>query len=43
LKERGIRDKAVVVTGTSSGNGKAMALLMAEKGARLVLAARRTS
>jgi NAD(P)-dependent dehydrogenase (short-subunit alcohol dehydrogenase family) len=32
----------VVVTGTSSGNGKAVALLLAEKGARLVLATRRT-
>jgi NADP-dependent 3-hydroxy acid dehydrogenase YdfG len=42
LTERSIRDKVVVVTGASSGNGKAMALLVAEKGARLVLAARRT-
>ena len=40
--EHSIRDKVVVVTGTSSGNGKAMALLLAEKGARLVLTARRT-
>ena len=31
----------MVVTGASSGNGKAMALLLGEKGARLVLAARR--
>ena len=42
LIEHSIRDKVVVVTGTSSGNGKAMALLLAEKGASLVLAARRT-
>ena len=42
LIEHSIRDKVVVVTGTSSGNGKAMALLLAEKGARLVLTARRT-
>lgn len=33
LIEHSIRDKVVVVTGTSSGNGKAMALLLAEKGA----------
>jgi NAD(P)-dependent dehydrogenase (short-subunit alcohol dehydrogenase family) len=31
----------VVVTGASSGNGKAIALALADKGARLVLAARR--
>src|SRR5918998_1840927 len=36
-----VRGRVVVVTGASSGNGKAMALLLAEKGARLVLAARR--
>jgi short-subunit dehydrogenase/nitrite reductase/ring-hydroxylating ferredoxin subunit len=42
LREEGVRGKVVVVTGASSGNGKAMALLLAEKGARLVLAARRT-
>src|SRR4028118_1752680 len=42
LIEHSIRDNVVVVTGTSSGNGKAMALLLAEKGARLVLTARRT-
>ena len=41
MVEQSIRGKVVVVTGTSSGNGKAMALLLAEKGARLVLAARR--
>ena len=41
MTEQSIRGKVVVVTGTSGGNGKAMALLLAEKGARLVLAARR--
>jgi short-subunit dehydrogenase len=36
-----LQDKAVVITGASSGIGKATARLFAEKGARLVLAARR--
>jgi NADP-dependent 3-hydroxy acid dehydrogenase YdfG len=31
----------IVVTGASSGNGKAISLALASKGARLVLAARR--
>lgn len=39
--EKSVREKVVVITGASSGNGKAMALLLASKGARLVLAARR--
>jgi NAD(P)-dependent dehydrogenase (short-subunit alcohol dehydrogenase family)/nitrite reductase/ring-hydroxylating ferredoxin subunit len=42
LSKEDIRGKVVVVTGASSGNGKAMALLLARRGARLVLAARRT-
>jgi NADP-dependent 3-hydroxy acid dehydrogenase YdfG len=41
MSKENIRGKVVVVTGASSGNGKAMALLLADRGARLVLAARR--
>ena len=41
MSKESVRGWVVVVTGASSGNGKAMALLLAEKGARLVLAARR--
>ena len=42
LQERpSIEGWAVVVTGASSGNGKAKSLALASKGARLVLAARR--
>lgn len=41
LSKEDIGGKVVVVTGASSGNGKAMALLLADRGARLVLAARR--
>src|ERR687889_466235 len=41
MSKEDVGGKVVVVTGASSGNGKAMALLMAERGARLVLAARR--
>jgi NADP-dependent 3-hydroxy acid dehydrogenase YdfG len=37
----GIADKVVVVTGASSGIGKATALLLAERGAKVVLGARR--
>ena len=36
-----LRDKVVVITGASSGIGRAAARLFAERGARLVLAARR--
>jgi len=36
-----IKDKVVVITGASSGIGEASARLLAEKGARIVLAARR--
>lgn len=36
-----IQDKVVVITGASSGIGESTARLLAEKGARLVLAARR--
>lgn len=38
----GIKGKVVAVTGASSGIGEATALLLAERGARLVLGARRT-
>lgn len=40
MSER-IKDKVVVITGASSGLGEAAARLLAEKGARLVLGARR--
>jgi NADP-dependent 3-hydroxy acid dehydrogenase YdfG len=36
----GIQDKVVVITGASSGVGEATALLLAERGAKVVLAAR---
>lgn len=38
----GIKDKVVAVTGASGGIGEATALLLAERGARLVLGARRS-
>ena len=37
----GIHDKVVAITGASSGIGEATALLLAERGAKVVLAARR--
>ena len=37
----GIEDKAVVITGASSGIGQATALLLAARGAKVVLGARR--
>lgn len=36
-----IRDKAVIITGASSGIGEATAKLLAAKGAKIVLGARR--
>ena len=36
----GIEDKVVVITGASSGIGEATALLLAERGAKVVLGAR---
>lgn len=41
MSQVSVRGWVVVVTGASSGNGKAMALALADRGARLVLAARR--
>jgi NADP-dependent 3-hydroxy acid dehydrogenase YdfG len=38
----GIEDKVVVITGASSGIGEATALLLAERGAKVVLGARRS-
>jgi NADP-dependent 3-hydroxy acid dehydrogenase YdfG len=38
---QGIRDKVIVITGASSGIGAATAILLAERGARVVLGARR--
>jgi NADP-dependent 3-hydroxy acid dehydrogenase YdfG len=38
----GIEDKVVVITGASSGIGEAAALLLAERGAKVVLGARRS-
>ena len=36
-----IKDKVIAITGASSGMGKAMALLLAEYGAKVVFGARR--
>ena len=38
----GIKDKVVAITGASSGIGEATALLLSERGAKLVLGARRS-
>ena len=36
----GIKDKIVVITGASSGIGEAVAVMLAERGAKVVLGAR---
>jgi short-subunit dehydrogenase len=41
INEKGVEGKVVVITGASSGAGRAAALAFANNGARLVLAARR--
>jgi NADP-dependent 3-hydroxy acid dehydrogenase YdfG len=38
----GIKDKVVAITGASSGIGEATALLLSERGAKVVLGARRS-
>jgi NADP-dependent 3-hydroxy acid dehydrogenase YdfG len=38
---KGIKDKVIAITGASSGIGEVTALLLAERGAKLVLGARR--
>jgi NAD(P)-dependent dehydrogenase (short-subunit alcohol dehydrogenase family) len=37
---QGIKDKVVVITGASSGIGEATAVMLAERGAKVVLGAR---
>ncbi len=41
MKDNGFRDLVVIVTGASAGIGKSLALLLANQGARVVIAARR--
>lgn len=41
MKEHAFRDQVVIVTGASAGIGKSLALLLADQGAKIALAARR--